>query len=129
MEREALVETLLRLAPRARGQNYLRVDFVLAGELMEVSVKDERLKLGEVRERLAAEAKPESDEEFRISFNPAELLDGVEAADAPVSIMSTNEPLKPVQIAAATEGGEEPDFRYLLMPMRRPADVPGESGD
>lgn len=79
MEREALVETLLRLAPRARGQNYLRVDFVLAGELMEVSVKDERL--------------------------------------------------KPVQIAAATGGGEEPDFRYLLMPMRRPADVPGESGD
>lgn len=90
---------------------------------------DKRLKRGEAHERLAAEVKLGEDWELRVSFNPAELLDGVRAVGAPDVVISINEPLKPVQIVAATKNGEESDYRYLVMTMVRPANVQGESKD
>ena len=82
--------------------------------------------VGEAREKLAA--KSESSEEFRISFNPGYLIDGVTAVDTEDVVFRLNESLKPGLIVPGSGengdgnpgGGEEPDFLYLIMPMRDP---------
>ncbi|MEJ7816737.1 MAG: hypothetical protein WKF53_16330, partial [Rubrobacter sp.] len=62
----------------------------------------------------------------QISFNPSYLLDGVSAVDSEKVLFRLNESLKPGLIVPDTsddEGGsrEEPDFLYLIMPMRDPS--------
>jgi DNA polymerase-3 subunit beta len=71
--------------------------------------------VGEARERLPAT----SNDAFHISFNPSYLLDGVSAVDTENVVFRLNESLKPGLIVPETEG-EEPDFLYLIMPMRDP---------
>lgn len=119
VEREALAATLGRLAPRARRLPAPRVELVLRGDAVEVSVEDARLKRGEARERIAA--KSGSAEEMRMHFNPDKLIDGLVATNAVDVILGINGPLKPVLIAPAAADGEKPNFRYLIMPMRGPA--------
>jgi DNA polymerase-3 subunit beta len=46
-------------------------------------------------------------------------LDGVSAVDTENVVFRLNESLKPGLIVPETEG-EEPDFLYLIMPMRDP---------
>lgn len=92
---------------------------------MEVLVKSQEV--GEAREKLSA--KSESTEDFRISFNPGYLIDGVTAVDSDEVVFRLNEPLKPGLLVPgsneekgneAPESGEEKDFLYLIMPMRDP---------
>jgi DNA polymerase-3 subunit beta len=74
--------------------------------------------VGEARERLPAT----SEGDFHISFNPGYLLDGVSAVDTEKVLFKLNESLKPGLIVPQTdEDGEQPDFLYLIMPMRDPA--------
>jgi DNA polymerase-3 subunit beta len=82
---------------------------------VEVSVRNGEV--GEARERLPAT----SEDEFHISFNPSYLLDGVSAVDSERVLFRLNESLKPGLIVPEIEGEEEPDFLYLIMPMRDPA--------
>ena len=79
----------------------------------EVSVNGE---IGDAHERLEAD----SEDEFLISFNPGYLLDGVTAIDSENVVFKLNEPLKPGLIVPE-QNGEEPDFLYLIMPMRDPS--------
>jgi DNA polymerase III subunit beta len=72
--------------------------------------------VGDAHERLSAS----SEDEFLISFNPGYLLDGVSAIDSENVVFKLNEPLKPGLIVPE-ENGEEPDFLYLIMPMRDPS--------
>ena len=67
-------------------------------------------------ERLSAS----SEDESLTSFNPGYLLDGVSAIDSENVVFKLNEPLKPGLIVPE-ENGEEPDFLYLIMPMRDPS--------
>ena len=78
--------------------------------------------MGEAREKLPAN----SEDDFQISFNPSYLLDGVSAVDSEKVLFRLNESLKPGLIVPDTSDGEsgsreEPEFLYLIMPMRDPA--------
>ncbi len=53
-------------------------------------------------------------EELTIAFNPAYLIDGVEAVSGDEVLLETVDASKPATVRAA----EQTDFRYLLMPVR-----------
>jgi DNA polymerase III subunit beta len=85
---------------------------------VEVTVKSGEV--GEARERLPTSYAGEDD--FHVSFNPSYLLDGVSGVDSERVLFKLNESLKPGLIVPETgEDGEEPDFLYLIMPMRDPS--------
>jgi DNA polymerase-3 subunit beta len=48
-------------------------------------------------------------------------LDGVSAIDTEKVVFKLNEALKPGLIVPGVDGEEEPDFLYLIMPMRDPS--------
>ncbi|KWZ74693.1 DNA polymerase III, beta subunit [Winkia neuii] len=54
------------------------------------------------------------------AFNPHYLLDGLNAIDDPYVKMSFNHPSKPAVLTGQEEpgAGEDPSYRYLLMPIR-----------
>jgi len=67
--------------------------------------------VGEAREDV--DAKYEGSE-MMVAFNPAFLIDGVEAIPGDEVVLETTDALKPATI----RGGEGGDFVYLLMPVR-----------
>ncbi len=52
--------------------------------------------------------------EIMIAFNPAYLIDGVDAVDSDEVVIETNDPSRP----ATVRSSDADDFRYLLMPVR-----------
>jgi DNA polymerase-3 subunit beta len=115
--REELVDTLRRVSLfTARQTPPVPVSLEFTEGAVEVSVRNGEV--GEAREKLPAGY--EGEEELRVSFNPGYLLDGVSAVEAENVVFKLNEPLKPGLITPETDNGEEPDFRYLIMPMRDP---------
>ena len=121
VQREGLIDTLRRVNLFAQRQTPpVPVTLDFSEGAVEVTVRNGEV--GEARERLPAE----SEDEFHISFNPTYLLDGVSAVDSEKVLFRLNESLKPGLIVPGgsdDEGsdGEEPDFLYLIMPMRDPA--------
>lgn len=57
-------------------------------------------------------------DELSIAFNPQFLLDGLSALDSDTARMSFTEPGKPALITGKPAPDGEPDYRYLLMPIR-----------
>ena len=55
-------------------------------------------------------------EDLQIAFNPQYLLDGIGAIDSDTARISFTSPTKPAVITGKTE--HEPDYRYVLMPIR-----------
>ena len=54
-----------------------------------------------------------------IAFNPQYLIDGLQALDAPIAVLSFTDAVKPAVISPAGEDGEViPGYRYLIMPIR-----------
>ena len=121
VQREGLIDTLRRVNLFAQRQTPpVPVTLDFSEGAVEVTVRNGEV--GEARERLPAG----SEDEFHISFNPTYLLDGVSAVDSEKVLFRLNESLKPGLIVPGgsdDEGsdGEEPDFLYLIMPMRDPA--------
>src|ERR687897_1922505 len=119
VRREDLIDTLRRVNLFAQRQTPpVPVSLDFSEGAVEVSVRNGEV--GEARERLPAT----SEDEFHISFNPSYLLDGVSAVDSASVLFKLNESLKPgliVPDSSADEGEGEPDFLYLIMPMRDPA--------
>jgi DNA polymerase-3 subunit beta len=117
VSREGLIGTLRRVNLFAQRQTPpVPVSLSFSEGSVEVIVRNGEI--GEAHERLAAT----SEDEFLISFNPGYLLDGVSAVDTEEVVFKFNEPLKPGLIVPSTNGdGEEPDFLYLIMPMRDPS--------
>jgi DNA polymerase III subunit beta len=121
VQREGLIDTLRRVNLFAQRQTPpVPVTLDFSEGAVEVTVRNGEV--GEARERLPAG----SEDEFHISFNPTYLLDGVSAVDSEKVLFRLNESLKPGLIVPGgsdNEGsdGEEPDFLYLIMPMRDPA--------
>jgi DNA polymerase-3 subunit beta len=64
------------------------------------------------------EASFDGDEELSIAFNPQYLLDGLAAIDSDTVRMSFTEPGKPALITGKPAPDGQPDYRYLLMPIR-----------
>jgi DNA polymerase-3 subunit beta len=112
VSREDLVETLRRVSFFTQRQTPpMPVNLSFSEGAVEVTVRNGEV--GEARERLPTT----SEDEFHISFNPGYLLDGVSAVDSEKVLFKLNEPLKPGLIVPKTNG-EEPDFLYLITPMR-----------
>ena len=119
VRREDLMDTLRRVNLFAQRQTPpVPVSLNFSEGAVEVTVRNGEV--GEARERLSAS----SEDDFHISFNPSYLLDGVSAVDSEKVLFKLNESLKPGLIVPDTstdEDGEEPDFLYLIMPMRDPS--------
>ncbi|HEV3477035.1 MAG TPA: DNA polymerase III subunit beta [Rubrobacteraceae bacterium] len=116
--REELIGTLRRVNLFAQRQTPpVPVSLSFSEGSVEVIVRNGEI--GEAHERLPAT----SEDEFLISFNPGYLLDGVSAIDTEQVVFKFNEPLKPGLIVPGVDGDseEEPDFLYLIMPMRDPS--------
>jgi DNA polymerase-3 subunit beta len=115
--REELMGTLRRVNLFAARQTPpVPVSLSFSEGAVEVIVRNGEV--GDAHERLSAS----SEDEFLISFNPSYLLDGVSAIDSEKVVFKLNEPLKPGLIVPDENGnGEEPDFLYLIMPMRDPS--------
>ena len=114
---ENLIETLRRVNLFAARQTPpVPVSLSFSEGAVEVIVKNGEV--GDAHERLEAS----SEDEFLISFNPSYLLDGVSAIDSDEVVFKLNEALKPGLIVPQANGDEgEPDFLYLIMPMRDPS--------
>ena len=118
VSREDLISTLRRVNLFAQRQTPpVPVSLSFSEGSVEVIVRNGEI--GEAHERLEAT----SEDEFLISFNPGYLLDGVSAIDTEKVVFRFNEALKPgLIVPGANNGGpEEPDFLYLIMPMRDPS--------
>jgi DNA polymerase III subunit beta len=118
VDREALIGTLRRVNLFAQRQTPpVPVSLSFSEGSVEVIVRSQEI--GEAHEKLPSS----SEDEFLISFNPGYLLDGVSAVDSEKVAFKFNEPLKPCVIVPNGDGetGEEPDFLYLIMPMRDPS--------
>ena len=116
--REELMGTLRRVNLFAQRQTPpVPVSLSFSEGAVEVIVRNGEV--GEAHERLPAT----SEDDFLISFNPGYLLDGVSAIDTEKVVFKLNEALKPGLIVPGQngEGEEEPDFLYLIMPMRDPS--------
>jgi DNA polymerase-3 subunit beta len=119
VNREDLISTLRRVNLFAQRQTPpVPVSLSFSEGSVEVIVRNGEI--GEAHERLPAS----SEDEFLISFNPGYLLDGVSAIDTEKVVFKFNEALKPGLIVPGTNGETEtaePDFLYLIMPMRDPS--------
>lgn len=112
VSREELMDTLRRVNLFAQRQTPpVPVKMHFSKGSLEVGVRSQEI--GEGREQLDAS----SEEDFEVSFNPGYLMDGVSAVDSDKVVFKFNDPLKPGLIVPGTDEGE-PDFRYLIMPMR-----------
>jgi DNA polymerase-3 subunit beta len=116
VNREDLMGTLRRVNLFTQRQTPpVPVSLSFSSGSVEVIVRNGEV--GEAHERLPAT----SEDDFLISFNPGYLLDGVSAIDTEKVVFKLNEALKPGLIVPGVDGGEEPDFLYLIMPMRDPS--------
>ena len=119
--REELIGTLRRVSLFAQRQTPpVSVSLSFSEGAVEVIV--ESPEIGNAHERLSAS----SEDDFKISFNPGYLLDGVSAVDSKNVLFKFNEALKPGLIVPGPNGENgdvdgETDFLYLIMPMRDPS--------
>jgi DNA polymerase-3 subunit beta len=60
-------------------------------------------------------------DELTIAFNYQFLLDGLNAIDSSISVISMTTPIRPAVISGASDFGAQSDdsFKYLLMPIRQ----------
>jgi DNA polymerase-3 subunit beta len=106
-----LVEAVKRVALVAERNSAVRLAFS-AGQLV--------LEAGTGEEAQAVELLEASydGDELSIAFNPQFLLDGLTALDSDTARMSFTEPGKPALITGKPGPDGQPDYRYLLMPIR-----------
>jgi DNA polymerase-3 subunit beta len=104
-------ESVKRVALVAERNSAVRLSFS-AGQLV--------LEAGSGDDAQAVEALEASydGDEMQIAFNPGYLLDGLTAIDSDTARMSFTEPGKPALITGKPAHDEQPDYRYLLMPIR-----------
>lgn len=120
--REDLIGTLRRVSLFAQRQTPpVPVSLSFTEGSVEVMVRSPEL--GEAHEKLPADY--HDADRFDIAFNPGYLLDGVSAVDTENVLFKFNEALKPGLIVPGSDNGDatagEPDFLYLIMPMRDPS--------
>jgi DNA polymerase III subunit beta len=106
-----LAEAVKRVALVAERNTAVRLAFS-PGQLVLEAGTGEEAQAVEV-----LEAGYEGDD-LAIAFNPQYLLDGLTAIDSDTVRMSFTEPGRPALITGKPEPDGEPDYRYLLMPIR-----------
>jgi DNA polymerase III subunit beta len=106
-----LAEAVKRVALVAERNTAVRLAFSPGQLVLEAGTGDEAQAVE------VLEAGYEGDE-LSIAFNPQFLLDGLAALDSDTARMSFTEAGKPALITGKPAPDGEPDYRYLLMPIR-----------
>jgi DNA polymerase III subunit beta len=107
-----LTEAVKRVALVAERNTAVRLAFT-PGQLVLEAGTGEEAQAVEV-----LEASYDGEEPLSIAFNPQYLLDGLSAIDSDTARMSFTEPGKPALITGKPAPDGQPDYRYLLMPIR-----------
>jgi DNA polymerase III subunit beta len=106
-----LSESVKRVALVAERNTPVRLSFSSGQLMLEAGTGDE----AQAEEYLEAEF---SGDDLSIAFNPQYLLDGLAAIDSDTVRISFTEPGKPALLTGKPDPDGEPEFRYLLMPIR-----------
>ncbi|MDD9205431.1 DNA polymerase III subunit beta, partial [Georgenia sp. 10Sc9-8] len=109
----ALVEAARRVSLVAERNTPIRLSFTEGQVVLEAGQGDD----AQASEALEATL---TGEEITTAFNPHYLLDGLGALSTPFVRMSFTHPSKPAVMSGQREleGEDNPEFRYLLMPIR-----------
>jgi DNA polymerase III subunit beta len=102
-------EAVKRVALVAERNTPVRLTFGDGQVLLEAGTGDE----AQASEAIQASY---DGEEMQIAFNPQFLLDGIGAVDSDVARISFTSPTRPAVITG--KGDAQPDYRYVLMPIR-----------
>jgi DNA polymerase-3 subunit beta len=106
-----LAEAVKRVALVAERNTAVRLAFSSGQLVLEAGTGDE----AQAQEVLEATF---DGEDLSIAFNPQYLLDGLTAIDSDIVRISFTEPGKPALITGKPGPDVQPDYRYLLMPIR-----------
>jgi DNA polymerase-3 subunit beta len=106
-----LSESVKRVALVAERNTPVRLSFSTGQLMLEAGTGDE----AQAEEIIEAEF---SGDDLSIAFNPQYLLDGLTAIDSDVVRISFTEPGKPALLTGKPGPDGNPEFRYLLMPIR-----------
>ena len=106
-----LSESVKRVALVAERNTPVRLSFSAGQLMLEAGTGDE----AQAEEIIEAEF---SGDDLSIAFNPQYLLDGLTAIDSDVVRISFTEPGKPALLTGKPGPDGNPEFRYLLMPIR-----------
>ncbi len=104
-------EAVKRVALVAERNTAVRLSFSTGQLVLEAGTGDEAQAVEVI------EASFEGDD-IQIAFNPQYLLDGLTALDSDVARIAFTESGKPALITGKPAPDEQPDYRYLLMPIR-----------
>ena len=104
-------EAVKRVALVAERNTAVRLSFSPGQLLLEAGTGDE------AQAEEVIDASFEGDD-IQIAFNPQYLLDGLTALDSDIARISFTESGKPALLTGKPAPDEQPDFRYLLMPIR-----------
>ena len=104
-------EAVKRVALVAERNTAVRLSFSPGQLMLEAGTGDEAQAVEVI------EASFEGDD-IQIAFNPQYLLDGLTALDSDVARVAFTEAGKPALITGKPAPDEQPDYRYLLMPIR-----------
>jgi DNA polymerase-3 subunit beta len=107
VDREALAEAVRRVGILAQAGAPVRIELGGQGARLAAGSQD----VGDALELV--EAKYEG-EPLTVAFNPAYLLDGINAVEGGEVVMAVRDGLKPAVLRAPDNGG----FLYLVMPVR-----------
>jgi DNA polymerase III subunit beta len=107
----ALSESVKRVALVAERNTPVRLSFSSGQLMLEAGTGDE----AQAEEVVEAEF---SGDDLSIAFNPQYLLDGLAAVDSDTVRIAFTEPGKPALITGKPGPDGNPEFRYLLMPIR-----------
>jgi DNA polymerase-3 subunit beta len=111
MPTSVLMEAVKRVALVADRTAPLRLTFTQGQLVLEAGASEEAQAVE------VLEAGYDGDE-LTIAFNPQFLLDGLSALDSDTARMSFTEAGKPALITGKPSPDGQPDYRYLLMPIR-----------
>ncbi|HUA40149.1 MAG TPA: DNA polymerase III subunit beta [Streptosporangiaceae bacterium] len=106
-----LSESVKRVALVAERNTPVRLSFSSGQLILEAGTGDE----AQAEEILEADF---SGDDLSIAFNPQYLLDGLAAIDSDTVRISFTEAGKPALLTGKPEPDDNPEFRYLLMPIR-----------
>ncbi|MCY4457146.1 MAG: DNA polymerase III subunit beta [Acidimicrobiaceae bacterium] len=107
IDREKLLDTLRRVRVIAQESTPIRMSMSADG--LEVAAVTQEV--GEAHETIEAEY---NGEDLMVAFNPEYLIDGIEVSPGKEVMLETIGELKP----ALLKSSEDPNFLYLLMPVR-----------
>jgi DNA polymerase III subunit beta len=106
-----LAESVKRVALVAERNTPVRLSFSSGQLVLEAGTGDE----AQAEEIIEADF---SGDDLSIAFNPQYLLDGLTAIDSDTVRISFTEPGKPALLTGKPGPDGNPEFRYLLMPIR-----------